>query len=117
MKQRLALVSLLIAAAISFVAVWLIFGNREPNPAISEESYRRIRIGMTEAEVLKIMASPPGHYARTHIIHETDDELVSLPATSPARVISWMGNEWGIVVWLDENNTVRGKRFISIWRP
>src|ERR1022692_3499648 len=103
MKRKFAFVALLLLAAICVLVAFCMFRAGEPNSKISEQSYRKIHTGTTEAEVLEIMASPPGHYATSPIMLYSDDEFVDLPATSPARIISWIGNKWGIVVWLDEN--------------
>ena len=109
MKRKLALVILFPLAAASLLTMWLVLRNSEPNPAINVENYRKIRIGKTEKEALEIMASPPGHYATNPIILDSHDEDISTPPTPPKRVISWMGNECGIVLWLDENNIVAEK--------
>src|SRR5262245_16361672 len=113
-RKKLAVAGITVALALACAFVAFLFLSGERNPAISEESYQKIRIGMTEDQVLQVMASPPGHYSTSTVYSDTDDVLFHLPAKSPARVISWTGTRWAIILWLDEKNVVTGKRFVRI---
>ena len=88
---------------------------RDPHPTISLTSYKRIRIGMRLEEVKQIMKIPPGNYGKGPI-GACDDEEAVLWGKEPASIVSWFGYDHGIVVWLDEKDIVRGKRFLSFSR-
>jgi hypothetical protein len=60
LKRRLLAVAVLTTVALG--AVWMLWPEQEP--AIGPESYRRIRLGMTQAEIEAAIGIPPGIYSR-----------------------------------------------------
>jgi hypothetical protein len=77
---------------------------------------KRIKAGMSRAEVEAILGGPPGDFRTENV-----GFLVSIPAgdwvVSVERSESWVGDEGRIAVVFDEQGRVRGRGFGEATRP
>jgi hypothetical protein len=98
--------ALLLLIAFGFLGSALFFGYlwlTAPSNQISEESFRRLRVGMTEMEVDEVFGVPPGDY---EIVTK---ETRSYPSTGglfiprvPATEKVWRRGGLIISVWFDD---------------
>jgi hypothetical protein len=100
-------VSILAVVAVGlFVGGWLML----PKPRINEESFGRIKIGMTQAQVEEIIGAPPGDYGVSKCeLDVWHSDSMRLPAWTCKQ---WLGQHDAITVWLDAEGKVAD---LSIW--
>jgi hypothetical protein len=105
---------LLVLVALATVAVVLVL--TWPTPV--EERAKRVREGMTRAEVIAAVGEPPGHYAR--LITYFDSGI------GPGHLyMGWYWDDGVLRVWLDEDGRVQHTVFkanpnppstLDLWR-
>jgi hypothetical protein len=82
-----------------------------PRPPIDQASFDKIQIAMTEAEVIEIIGAPPGNYGMGE--GELDPwPRGKMPFFDPppgAPIKLWMGQDFSIEIWLDEQGKVGDK--------
>jgi hypothetical protein len=105
MRRRVLLsVSILAVLAIGiFVGGWLL----QPKPRIDQESYDRIKVGMTLAEVEAIIGAPPGDYGvgtgeiEVWFTWEVKTGDVHWPRLPAGERKEWLGQQHAITVWVN----------------
>jgi len=85
---------------------------RPPDTRISEENSRRIRVGMTQADVERIFGRPPGDYVRP----AEENQLVYYPPCislhywhnrqGKLRTATWRGDDGVVIVGFDGQGKV-----------
>jgi hypothetical protein len=100
--------------ALAFVA-WIasMLRGEITDARISETNYRRIMIGMTQADVEQIFARPPGEY---HVPGDVSNVLAYYPPSpglggfamyrKPIRDVIWRGDDGVVRVIFDESGRV-----------
>ena len=81
----------------------------------TETTFRKIRPGMTRAEVCALLGNPPGDYHKGLIVI-TDDcfpHVMEFDAAERAqeRIELWIDDEGIISVWFDASGRVINKRY------
>ncbi len=98
----------------------------QPRERITREAYDGIRLGMTVAEVAKLLVQPPGYppgYQRARwLIGAFDGPALTegdlkgpfegyLGGSLPCDELSWQGRYASITVKFDQTERITGKRF------
>jgi hypothetical protein len=90
------------------LAVWLDFVARSQHVVFHEGDSKRIRIGMTRAEVQHELGSPPGDYT-TDLFAWSEFPLMMVCDSD-----GWVSDEGEIRVWFDDNDRVEQFEFRNV---
>jgi hypothetical protein len=111
-RNRALLLSLLPAAAV----VALMFLLRPSRDNITEANAARVQVGMSKAEVERILGGPPGNYSPPVCryglfgpkmpIWKTDDLMDMPPDAFAGRVDEWDGKAFRVEVLFDSEDRV-----------
>src|SRR5262245_16377053 len=98
-RRQTLLLGLMVAALGLVVSIaWLWFAW--PRHRLSQDSFDKIKAGMTREEVEAILGCPPGDYATQAGFSVSMGPPGALDALSCTRE-RWVGNEAIITVWFD----------------
>jgi len=126
MKRKLKWIAIVLAVSLLGFGTALYLWPRD---RITVESYKMIRIGMTEDEVVEILGRPgmfwkedAAQYFRLkrelgHAPYEFEDPILQEPADKGVvveRVKVWTGRRGSIMLELDQHNHVRWKEFQGV---
>jgi hypothetical protein len=113
MRRRIVIsAAIFLVLAIGIVAgYWFL----RPQPRIDEEAFGKIKVGMTESEVVAIIGASAGNHG------VGDAELVwphapFLLANAKSEAKVWFGQTHAIAVSFGPDNTVAEKLFFGVWR-
>ena len=98
-KAAIALLLLAVAALL-----WMMYLSAQTG--ISERTFQKIKIGMTEKEAINIIGSPPGDYRS-----EPPGFLLEIVRGHDFEEKIWISNEASIYLWIDAAGTVKDKLF------
>ena len=117
MRHRVR-VGLVLAAAAATVALGLWLALRpEPDHPLSVETYRKIHLGMTRAEVEAVVGGPPGvigpkpKYLSGGALEE--EGHIGPHGFFVGPTAEWYGHRGRIVVGFDDAGRVKGKQFFG----
>jgi hypothetical protein len=104
MRKRPLLLCLALLALVGLSGGLLVLLTH-PRHRINQESYERIKEGMTLEEVEAILGGPPGNYTRGRYGMLP---YLALPLKPLPRVLhEWLGEEAAIYVWFDLEGRAR----------
>jgi hypothetical protein len=107
-KLKRSLLAVAVLTAVVLAATWFLW----PGSAIGPTRYRRIQLGMTQAEVEAIIGLPPGdYYGVPDFIVGSGREQMGLPVhrqDNDSKVAAWCGNMHIICVTFDSDGCVAG---------
>src|SRR5262245_51350584 len=115
-RRSVQLLASLVAIAVLLCwALWLL----SPVDRVNRESFARISLGMTEAEVEEVLGRPNANGAADAIImFEGVPESFADPVAFPAeRLRQWASREHAILVEFDERGQVTGRYFGHVNPP
>jgi SmpA / OmlA family len=100
LKKRWLLLLCVVVMATG-ILVWLIW----PSSRLGPDNFKRIQVGMSQAEVYKVLGGPPAIYTSGPgyvMIDQTGFE----PSCALPGITRWVDQSYMIVVHFDENNKV-----------
>jgi hypothetical protein len=119
-RRRLLLITLgaLVVAAIAILLFW-------PAPSLTEINYRKIRLGMTEQEVVDLLGEPLAEGGRHQPFGDSvtsvrrtivDAELPGATLPAKSRELHWWDGDTnlGIMVFMKADGTVEAKMLMSV---
>jgi hypothetical protein len=112
-RKRLLLIFGCLAAVL--LAGYVTLRLTAPRHAITSTNVQAIQEGMTEAEVVEILAVPAGNYSTGKYQGVEHYAIVSLIFSRGGKV--WLGDEAGIWVQFDQAGKVCDKSCVWFTRP
>jgi hypothetical protein len=118
-KRRLLSVAGLLALFLVAGCLAYVFSLPKPNRNITTATYAQIQMGMSEAEVEKILGGPAGDYLTAPEPHDSDFELFAKRFTDlSSNHKRWKADELCVFLDFDEDGLVRVKHCLhSTPRP
>jgi hypothetical protein len=122
MRRRRLLLITLVTLVVAAIAI-LVF--RSPAPSLTEANYQKIRLGMTEQDVLALLGEPLAEGGRHRpfgdsvaAVRRTIIDVVPAGATplGKARDLHWWDSDaqLGTIVFIKADGTVEGKMLMSV---